>query len=121
VDVPKAPIFFIFVSLMVVNFPLHSFQTSNGIAAQESGFLKNAGNPEAEVQVAQGAYTYTGADGNPYSLQYTADEEGFKPSANYLPTPPPIPAEIVKALEFLASQPKIDYDDKGFPLGQRRF
>uniref|UniRef100_A0A8D8TAK2 Endocuticle structural glycoprotein SgAbd-2 n=1 Tax=Cacopsylla melanoneura TaxID=428564 RepID=A0A8D8TAK2_9HEMI len=98
----------------------YSFQTSNGIAAQESGYLKNAGQPEIEAQVAQGAFSYPGPDGQSYQLQYTADEEGFKPQAAHLPTPPPIPAEIVRALELLASQPKVDYDDKGFPLGQRR-
>ncbi|KAL1455128.1 hypothetical protein WDU94_009244 [Cyamophila willieti] len=98
----------------------YSFQTSNGIAAQESGYLKNAGQPEIEAQVAQGAFSYPGPDGNSYQLQYTADEEGFKPQAAHLPTPPPIPAEIVRALELLASQPKVDYDDKGFPVGQRR-
>lgn len=99
----------------------YSFQTSNGIAAQESGFLKNAGNPEAEAQVAQGAFSYPGPNGEQYQLQYTADENGFVPQAAHLPTPPPIPAEIVRALELLASQPKIDYDDKGFPLSGRRF
>lgn len=42
----------------------HSYETGNGIAAEEQGFLKNAGDPEKEAQVAQGQYQYTDLEGN---------------------------------------------------------
>jgi hypothetical protein len=83
-----------------------SYETGNGISAREEGFLKNAGNPETEAQVAQGQFSYTGDDGIPISLTYTADENGFVAQGAHLPTPPPIPPAIQRALDFLASQPQ---------------
>ncbi|KAJ9574179.1 hypothetical protein L9F63_008435 [Diploptera punctata] len=83
-----------------------SYETGNGIAAREEGFLKNAGNPDLEAQVAQGQYSYTGDDGVPISLTYTADENGFVAQGSHLPTPPPIPLAIQRALEYLATQPE---------------
>jgi hypothetical protein len=83
-----------------------SYETGNGISALEKGFLKNAGNPETEAQVAQGQFSYTGDDGIPISLTYTADENGFVAQGAHLPTPPPIPPAIQRALDFLASQPQ---------------
>lgn len=40
-----------------------AYETGNGIAAEEQGYVKNLGNPEAEAQVAQGQYQYTAPDG----------------------------------------------------------
>jgi len=82
-----------------------SFETANGIIAEESGFLKNAGNPETEAQVAQGSSTYTSPDGQQIRLTYVADENGFQPQGAHLPTPPPIPAAIQRALDYLATLP----------------
>lgn len=55
-----------------------SYETGNGIQAQENGYLKNPGNPETEAQVAQGSYSYTGPDGVLYTVTYIADENGFQ-------------------------------------------
>lgn len=69
-----------------------SYETGNGIAAQEQGSLKNAG-PNGEPAIAaQGSFGYTSLEGVPISLSYIADENGnkfdhiiiitiFKPSA----------------------------------------
>lgn len=59
-------------------FIILSYETGNGIAAQEQGYLKNAGNKDAEAQVAQGSFVYTSPEGVPISLTYTADENGNK-------------------------------------------
>lgn len=56
-----------------------SYETGNGIAAQEQGYLKNPGT-DAEAQVAQGSYSYTGPDGVLYTVTYIADENGFRVS-----------------------------------------
>ncbi|KAL0266840.1 UNVERIFIED_CONTAM: hypothetical protein PYX00_009277 [Menopon gallinae] len=86
-----------------------SYETGNGIAADEQGQLKNAGNPEAEAQTAQGSFTYTSPEGVPIRLSYIADENGFQPVGDHLPTPPPIPPEILKSLELIRSQPQQQY------------
>lgn len=41
----------------------YSYETGNGISADEEGFLKNQGNAEQEAQTAQGQFQYTAPDG----------------------------------------------------------
>ncbi|KAG8223516.1 hypothetical protein J437_LFUL002566 [Ladona fulva] len=84
----------------------YSYETGNGIVAEESGYLKNAGVPEQEAQVAQGQFSYTAPDGTPITLQYIADENGFQPQGAHLPVAPPIPEAIQRALDFLATLPQ---------------
>ncbi|KAK6642032.1 hypothetical protein RUM44_013755 [Polyplax serrata] len=82
-----------------------SYETANEIFAEESGYVKNQGDPEAESQVAQGTYSYTSPDGQRITVTYVADENGFIPQGSHLPTPPPIPEAILRSLEFIRSQP----------------
>lgn len=71
----------------------YSFDTSNGIISQETG---------VGGIVAQGATTWISKEGIPLSIEYIADStNGFKPSGYHLPTPPPIPAHIQRALEYV--------------------
>ncbi|KAK9869768.1 hypothetical protein WA026_003500 [Henosepilachna vigintioctopunctata] len=68
-----------------------SYETENGIKAQETGTLKKGkGGPDGEdAIVAQGSYSYTDKEGNQISLQYVADDEGgFQPQGAHLPTSP---------------------------------
>ncbi|RZF39909.1 hypothetical protein LSTR_LSTR010537 [Laodelphax striatellus] len=95
----------------------YNYATGNNIQVEETGYLKNAGIPEQEIQSAQGYFSYVDPDGVPVQLTYTADENGFVPQGAHLPTPPPTPEAILKALAFLATQPQQDYDEKGFPIG----
>ncbi|XP_063536168.1 larval cuticle protein LCP-17-like [Cydia strobilella] len=81
-----------------------SFQTSNGISAQESGQLKTFG-PEEEAIVVSGQYKYTADDGTPVEVSYTADENGFNAQGPHLPTPPPVPEAIARALAYIAAHP----------------
>lgn len=77
-----------------------SYKTGNGIQAEESGYIKKTGEKEDDnTIVMHGSVSYTGPDGVPVKLTYIADEHGFQPQGAHLPTPPPIPAEIQKALD----------------------
>ncbi|KAG7301215.1 hypothetical protein JYU34_014101 [Plutella xylostella] len=71
----------------------YSYATDNGIKAQESGKV------EGKSLSVEGEYSYTGHDGQTYTVHYTADENGFRPSGAHLPTPPPVPEGILKSLE----------------------
>jgi hypothetical protein len=97
----------------------YSYQTGNGISAGESGYVKNPGT-EAEGQVAQGYYLYTGPDGVVYQVEYFADaENGFVAKGAHLPTPPPLPEALVRANELAYKNAAADagqYDERGFPI-----
>ncbi|KAJ8956811.1 hypothetical protein NQ318_014225 [Aromia moschata] len=82
-----------------------SYETGNGIVAQEQGQLKNPGSENAAAEV-QGSYQYQAPDGTPIALNYLANEDGFQPQGDHLPTPPPIPPAIQKALEWIAAHPE---------------
>ncbi|XP_055642427.1 endocuticle structural glycoprotein SgAbd-5-like [Toxorhynchites rutilus septentrionalis] len=59
-------------------------ETSNGIRTIEQAELRNLGNDNAAI-VVRGSYSYTGDDGQVYTVNYIADENGFQPEAAHLP------------------------------------
>ncbi|XP_017470572.1 PREDICTED: pupal cuticle protein Edg-78E [Rhagoletis zephyria] len=73
-----------------------SYETSNGIQQQEAGSLDGG---------VRGSLNYVSPEGERISLSYTADEEGFHPAGDHLPTPPPIPAYVLRALEYIRAHP----------------
>ncbi|KAL4707823.1 hypothetical protein ACJJTC_001769 [Scirpophaga incertulas] len=84
-----------------------SYETSNGIAAQESGQLKNAGREDEAIEV-QGSNQYSAPDGTPIQLSYIANENGYQPQGAHLPTPPApqaIPDYILRSLEYIRTHP----------------
>lgn len=111
------------ITILLINthvvFCVCSYQTGNGISAGESGYLKNPGT-EAEGQVAQGYYLYTGPDGVVYQVEYYSDaENGFVAKGAHLPTPPPLPEALVRANELAYKNAAADagqYDERGFPI-----
>ncbi|EDV96270.1 pupal cuticle protein Edg-78E [Drosophila grimshawi] len=74
----------------------YSFETSNGIQAQE------AGNPNG----VSGTVAWVSPEGEQISLQYTADENGYHPVGSHLPVPPPIPDAILRSLQYNAEHPQ---------------
>ncbi|CAH1368998.1 hypothetical protein MTP99_010484 [Tenebrio molitor] len=78
----------------------YAFETENQIFAEQQGFLK-----DENTQVIQGQYQFTTPEGQVIRLAYVADENGFHPQGEHLPTPPPIPPEIQRALDYLSTLP----------------
>ncbi|CAG2054434.1 unnamed protein product [Timema podura] len=81
----------------------YSYQTGNGISAQEQGYLKNSGIKDQEAETVQGSYSYTAPDGTPITVTYTADENGYQAQGAHLPVAPPIPVEIQRSLDLIAA------------------
>ncbi|XP_018571579.1 endocuticle structural glycoprotein SgAbd-8-like [Anoplophora glabripennis] len=77
----------------------YAYETSNQIFVEEQGFSK-----DPETQIKQGQYQYTSPDGQIIKLVYTADENGFQPQGEHLPTPPPIPPAIQRLLDYQRSK-----------------
>nr|XP_017014529.2 LOW QUALITY PROTEIN: pupal cuticle protein Edg-78E [Drosophila takahashii] len=75
----------------------YAYETSNGIAAQESGY----GGAHAN-----GGFSWYSPEGELVQIQYVADENGYQPQGALLPTPPPIPAAILKSLEYIRTHPQ---------------
>lgn len=62
------------------------FETENKIRAEEKAVLKNP-NTIDEGIASTGFYEYIGPDGFMYRVDYTADENGFRPKIRRLETP----------------------------------
>lgn len=77
-----------------------------GIKAQEVGTF-------GKSRQVQGGYSYKGDNGQTYTVQYIADEQGFRAQGAHLPTPPPIPEAIAKSLEQNAKDEAAGIFDNG--------
>lgn len=66
---------------MVCPFNVCSYETGNGIKAQETGTLKKASSPDSnDAVIAQGSFSYTSPEGQVITLTYAADDVGgFQP------------------------------------------
>ncbi|KAI8118280.1 Pupal cuticle protein Edg-78E [Lucilia cuprina] len=74
----------------------YEYASSNGLDVSETGVGSS---------YASGSYAYTSPEGQPIQLSYTADENGYQPRGDHLPTPPPIPDYILKGLAYIESHP----------------
>jgi len=81
------------------------YETDNGLNVKEQGQPRQIeGSDELAMQV-QGGYEYTAPDGTAISMSYIANENGFQPQGEHLPTPPPVPELIQRALNYLLAHP----------------
>lgn len=97
------------------------YETSNGISYEERGQLASNGQVEAEKVV--GSASWVDNEGQRFSISWQADENGALFQGDHLPTPPPIPEAIQRALAYIAANPgrdggegqyrEQDYDNQG--------
>ncbi|CAG4937464.1 unnamed protein product [Colias eurytheme] len=80
----------------------YSYDSSDGTKVSSRGELRNV--KEGTGEVVEGNVFYTDQEGNDFNLSYTADENGYRPVGAHLPTPPPIPPAIARALRYLATK-----------------
>lgn len=83
-----------------------NYETENGISASEQGQPGPVGEDGTQAVVVQGQYSYTGPDGTPITVTYTADENGFHAEGAHLPVAPAIPEAIARSLEYNAAHPE---------------
>ncbi|XP_016975759.1 larval cuticle protein 65Ag1-like [Drosophila rhopaloa] len=65
----------------------YALETSDGTSKKEEGQLKNAGT-EDEAIVVKGSFSFVADDGQTYTVNYIADENGFQPQGAHLPVAP---------------------------------
>ena len=84
----------------------YSYETENGISADETGEPRIAGEDGPAIAV-QGSYRYVGTDGVTYEVQYTADENGFHPVGAHLPIIPDSNTITDRTVQVARAQPRI--------------
>ncbi|KAJ0174320.1 hypothetical protein K1T71_010466 [Dendrolimus kikuchii] len=84
----------------------YNYETENGIKAEEQG-------REVDGIEAQGGFQYTGDDGQVYAISYAAGQAGFQAQGAHIPTAPPTPEAILKALEQNAADEAAGIIDDG--------
>ncbi|KAF7994438.1 hypothetical protein HCN44_003910 [Aphidius gifuensis] len=96
----------------------YAYETENGISVSEEGSPKAAG-PEGPAETVRGRFQYTAPDGTPIIVEYYADETGFHPSGAHLPTPPPIPEAIARAVASLPPSNEGQYVEE--PINRNQY
>ncbi|EDW50786.1 pupal cuticle protein Edg-78E [Drosophila sechellia] len=74
----------------------YDIEQASGIQIKEEGLAGHQ---------ARGSYSYISPEGIPVQVVYTADEYGFHPQSDLLPTPPPIPEEILRSIRYIQEHP----------------
>ncbi|KAK4304193.1 hypothetical protein Pmani_023828 [Petrolisthes manimaculis] len=76
-----------------------AFETSDGTR------VSAVGTPGGEGQVnIQGEYSYRLSDGTEVLVRYIANENGFQPESEWLPTPHPLPAHAIEQIRIAEQQ-----------------
>ncbi|EDV41234.2 uncharacterized protein Dana_GF23526 [Drosophila ananassae] len=69
-----------------LSFPFR-FETSDGVKADAQGQLNNIGSDHESLAV-RGSFSFVADDGQTYTVNYVADENGFQPQGAHLPVAP---------------------------------
>lgn len=74
----------------------YSYETSNGISANERGALQN------DAIAVQGNAQWTDPEGTPVQISYVADENGYQPTGSHVPQ---VPEYVLRAIEYIRTHP----------------
>ena len=91
----------------------YSYAGSDGTTRDESNAQKVIAYESGNTN--QGASYFITPEGQKITLTWTADENGFVPKGDHLPTPPPIPAEIAAMLPTLPKLAEEQYAKPAYP------
>ncbi|XP_046811688.1 larval cuticle protein 4-like [Lucilia cuprina] len=83
----------------------YHLETTNAISAKASG--------DAYGNV-HGDFQWISPEGEHVAVSYVADENGYQPNSDVLPTPHPIPEAILKSLEYIRTHPPKEETHRGF-------
>ncbi|XP_063995506.1 pupal cuticle protein 20-like [Diachasmimorpha longicaudata] len=86
------------------------WESENGIKVQEEASVRLVGD-NTVAQTVTGQISYVDNDGKQILLRYVADETGFHPEGEHLPTPPPVPTGIARGLEWIRAHPPVEESD----------
>lgn len=94
-------------SFMFINqFIFFSYEGEDGTLVEQQGELKRMGDDDDMGESVKGSYSYQDDEGKTYSVSYTADENGYRPVGDHIPTVPPV---IARALAWAATaKPWVD-------------
>ncbi|XP_005186330.1 larval cuticle protein 2-like [Musca domestica] len=85
---------------------MHSDVRADGFeyALETSNYIREeaAGDEHGNMH---GSYEYLTPEGEHVKVTYVADENGYHPEGAWIPTPPPIPDYILKAIEYIKAHP----------------
>ncbi|XP_075162369.1 larval cuticle protein 65Ag1-like [Haematobia irritans] len=62
----------------------YAYETSDGTNAEASGHVINPGSEQEGIAI-KGSYSFVADDGQTYTVNYVADENGFQPQGAHLP------------------------------------
>ncbi|XP_017785773.1 PREDICTED: endocuticle structural glycoprotein ABD-5-like [Nicrophorus vespilloides] len=62
----------------------YAFETDDGTKKEEVAEIVNEGRDDESLKV-KGSYSYVGDDGQTYTVEYIADENGFQPKGEHIP------------------------------------
>merc|ERR1712055_1164963 len=91
----------------------YTLEADNGINTAVEGVTGSQG----QINM-RGSYMMPLADGSFAIVTFTADENGFQPQSDLLPTPHPLPAHVYELLEIAERQRSqgVQFDQRGFRI-----